>query len=254
MGKTILIILCLIMSQAHVMAQQNAEAAYQKFMQVTSMFHGKDPYACNAIVEVKYKNGQSNALRDTSRLIYKNGSTYYKSKVVERVEASQGELIINHELKTASFDVSDSIRQVLEKESDMKPNKEMEALLDSNTDGRDLKAFNNYIVHHCNVTWNTREGMEEISFVPKDADNTPFVSMKIRFGSDAKVRYYEYANKEAYSTDLDGNARYRVVKTIYDNFTYDNVPNIPSKLADFLEWNGWTIKLKRYTNYKLSLL
>src|ERR1700748_2359970 len=100
MGKNILIVVCLILCQAHAMAQQNAEAAYSKFMQVTGMFHGKEPYSCNAIVEAKYKNGPG-APRDTSKLIYKNGLTYYKSKLLERVEASQGELIINHELKTA---------------------------------------------------------------------------------------------------------------------------------------------------------
>lgn len=253
MRKIVLIVLCLVLSKTNVMAQQDVVAAYEKFMQLTSLFHGAEPYSCDAIVEVKYK-GNANIVRDTSRLIYKNGLTYYKSRLVERVEASQGELIINHELKTASFQVSDSIKLLLQKELDIQRNTEFESMLDSNFESRDLNEFKIFATQQCNVSWNSKDGLDEISFTPKNAGKSPFLSIKIRFGKDSRIRYYEYTNREAYATDWDGSSKIRLVTTIYDNFTYNNVPDIPSKLSDLLEWNGWTIKLKRYTNYKLSLL
>lgn len=253
MRKRILIMLFLVSCQSVVFAQHSNEQAYAKLMQLTKVFHGKEPYSCNAIVEVKYKSG-ANSLRDTSKLIYRNGSTYYKSKKVEHVEASQGELVINHELKTAVLNVSDSIKQVLQKELGIKADKELEALLDSNFQTNDQQAFYDYVVKNCNASWVSKGALDEISFTPKNTSGALFISMKIRFSKDDKVLYYEYTNREAYAKDLDGRTKYRMVTTIYDNLVYNNVPNIPSKLSDFLEWNGWTIKLKKYTNYKLSVL
>jgi hypothetical protein len=162
--------------------------------------------------------------------------------------------VINHELKTAVLNVSDSIKQVLQKELGIKEDKDLEALLDSNFQANDQQAFNDYVVKNCNASWVSKGIYEEISFTPKNASGALFMSMKIRFSKDDKVQYYEYTNREAYARDLDGRTKYRVVTTIYDNIIYNNVPNIPSKLSDFLEWNGWTIKLKKYTNYKLSVL
>lgn len=254
MTKTILIIFCLIGGITHVTAQQNAEAAYGKLMQLTRMFHGREPYACYAIVEMKYKKGPNNTLRDTSKLIYKNGATYYKSKLVERVAASQGELIINHELKTASFHISDSLEQVVQKDLKVMPDKEMETMLDSNAESSNLQVFKNYMLHDCTVAWDTKEGYDEITFTSKSNANAVFLSMKIRFTRDSKVLCYEYTTREMYATDMNGSGRFRIVRTIYDNFNYDNVPDIPSKLSDFIQWDGWTMTLKKYTNYKLSVL
>lgn len=254
MHKYILIIITLVFCQEKVIAQPDAAATYAKFLKMAEMFQGNEPYACNAIVEVKYSNKPKDQVRDTSRLIYKNRSTYYKSKLVERVEASQGELLINHELKTASFEISDSIRKILEKELDLEQDRELESLLDSNIESRDLAAFNKYIVENCDVQWTSNGKMQEISFAPKDEEHATLLSVKIRFNENSKVLYYEYTNREVYASDYNGNYKYRLVRTIYDNFIYENIPDIPYKLSDFLEWNGWTIKLKKYTNYKLTIL
>lgn len=246
--------LCLGFIQVNAIAQHTAEAAYEKFMQLTQVFHGKEPYTCNAIVDVRYKDGPGNAIRDTSKLIYRNGSTYYRSKLVEHVEASQGELVINHELKTAVFSISDSIKLVLQKEMNMKPDKELEAMLDSNFQNNDQHAFNKYVVKDCNVSWASKGDYEEITFVPKSTAGGLFMSMKVRFVDDSRIIYYEYTNREAYATDMNGRTKFRMITTIYDKFSYNNVPNMPSKLSDFIGWNGWTIKLKKYSNYKLSVL
>ncbi|MBS1778736.1 MAG: hypothetical protein JST70_05390 [Bacteroidetes bacterium] len=253
MRKKLLIMVVTLAVCKSVTAQHSTGATYAKFLELTSMFHGTAPYSCEAIVGVSYKSGGKN-VRDTSKLIYKNGSTFYKSRLVEHVEASQGELIVNHELKTVTFNISDSIRQVLEKEVKLKQNVELESLLDSNFERNDREAFNKYVMKDCNVTWDSKGELEEISIVPKNLRDAMLMSMKIRFNKDSKVVYYEYTNKEAYAKDLDGNTRYRILTTIYDKFAYNNIPDIPSRLSDFLEWDGWTVKLKKYSNYKFSLL
>lgn len=235
-------------------AQKTVQSAHAKFMELTKMFNGDKPYSCLAIVEVKYKENAVNALKDTSRLIYKNGSTYYRSPLVERVEASQGELIVNHELKTASFYISDSIKEVVYKELNVVMDKEFESMLEDNFERKDLDEFNDFVLKSCDVVWETRDGLEEISFTPKNPSQATLLSMKIRFDKEDKVRYYEYVMRNIYSTDWNGSSRFRLVRTIYDNFNYNDIPALPSKLSDFLEWNGWTIKLKKYSNYKLSVL
>ncbi|HTN46377.1 MAG TPA: hypothetical protein VL098_08530 [Flavipsychrobacter sp.] len=252
MIKRALILSLLVTSSISVLAQRSAESAYNKFIELTKMFNGTEPYACDAIVDVKYKN--KDAVRDTSNLIYKNGSTYYKSIRVERIEGSAGELVINHELQEASFNLSDSIRKVVMKELKIKPDREAESALDSNFDKKEMEVFNRYVIRNCNVQRTTKDGLEEIAFTPKKMEDAPLTSMKIRFDSKSKVRYYEYTYRDVYSTDFEGNNRFRLIRTIYDNFKYDHIPNIPSRLTDFLEWNGWTVKLKKYTNYKLSVL
>lgn len=254
MCKKFLVLLYVILVHTNAVAQQNAVAAYEKLTQLTKMFNGKEPYSCLAVVEVKYKNDSKSTVRDTSKLIYKNGSTFYRSKRVERVEGLQGELVINHELKTATFQVSDSIKQVLQRELNIASNKEFEALLDSNFETRDEAAFKSYVTQHCNAVWNSKDGVDEISFTPKNAKDAVFLLIKIRFNKDSKVLYYEYINSEPYATDWGGSKRFRQVTTIYDDFMYDNIPGIPSKLPDFLAWDGWSVKLKKYTNYKFSLL
>ena len=254
MRKLLLLIAGMFMGNAGAYCQQTAEATFAKFTQVTSMFSGKQPYSCTAILEVKYKGTASNAGGDTSLLIYKGGSTYYKSSLVEHVEASEGELIINHELKSATFQISDSLKTALQKKLNIKRDPELEAMLDPDAKKSDMEAFSKYVVKECNASWTTKDGLEEIVFTPKRPDNSDILSMKIRFDKDNKVRYYEYINRDVYAKDMQGRGRFRVMRTIYDNFQYENVPDIPSTLHDFLQWNGWAIKLKKYTNYKLSVL
>lgn len=254
MYKLVLILIVLLLARNKVNAQHTPEEAYHKLMDLTELFNGNQPYSCSAIVEIRYKNNSNAPLRDTSVLIYRNRSTYYKSKLVERVEASQGSLIVNHELKSATFELSDSIRKVLQKELNIEPDRELESMLDSNFALEDMLVFNKYITEHCNVKWDSKDGLDEILFTPKITGQTTLVSLKIRFDKESRMQYYEYTNREVYAADWEGNSRFRVVRTIYDNFIYDHVPDIPSRLADFLEWNGWKIKLKKYPNYKLSVL
>jgi hypothetical protein len=201
---------------------------------------------------VKYK-GKS-PVRDTSTLMYKNGLTWYRSKRVERVEAAEGEVIVNHELKSVSLHLSDSIRQILQMELGVKPDKELESALDANFEGQDMAYFKNFVTRHCNVVSVFKDGLDEISITPKNPAQATLLSLKIRFDKNSKVRYYEYVNREVYASDPKGNSRFRIVTTIYDNFHYEEMTDIPSKLTDFIEWNGWTVKLKKYTNYKLSVL
>lgn len=254
MYRLILILLCMLAGQNRGIAQTDAAAAYDQFLKLTEIFHGAEPFSCYAIVEVKYKNNPENTLRDTSRLIYRDRATYYKSKLVEHIEAPEGELIINHELKTASFQVSDSIKQIIQGDLGIKPDTELESLLDADFEKADLKAFNKYILNHCKVSRTSKDNLEEISFESKNVSQADFLSLKIRFDKNEKVRYYEYSVRDVYATDMQGKSRFRIVKTIYDNFKYDDVPNIPARLTDFLKWNGWTIQLIKYTNYKLSVL
>lgn len=246
-----LILTGILLFPSVMVAQRDNEAAYKKLLELTSMFHGLEPYSCYAILEVKYRDGKP--VRDTSMLIYRNGQTYYKSRRVEHVESSVGELIINHELRTADLHLSDSIRQVLFGELDLKPDKELESMLDSNFQQKELQYFNDYVVNHCNAAWETKDGVDEISFTPKDRQHATLLSMKLRF-KGSTLLYYEYTYRDVYSSDIAGNAIFRTVRTIYDNFKYEQVPNISSRLSDFLEWKGWTVKLKIYTNYKLSVL
>jgi hypothetical protein len=243
----------LLFSQVMVNAQPSPEAVYAKYMQVTSMFHGKTPYTCLAIAAVKYKK-DAKGMRDTSRLIYKNGMTYYKSRLVERLEDARGELILNHQLKTAVLNVSDSVREAAQKVANIKPDEAFEALLDSNVEAREQAEFRNFVTQQSNVSWTTNGDMDEITITPQKPGAALLTSIRIRFTKDMRVRYYEYTSKDAYATDIEGRAKYRVITTIYDNFNYDNVPNIPAKVSDYLVWSGWTIKLKKYTNYKLSVL
>lgn len=251
-------ICCLILFSVIVLctttnAQPNNAQAYEKFMQLTKMFTAKDPYNCLAIVVVKY-DGQK-PLGDTSKLIYKNGSTYYKSRIVERLEGSQGQLIVNHQTKSATLELSDSVKLVLQKEMKLQMDKSLEAILDSDFQKKDDEAFKTFIVKYCNAEWTKKDGVEEISFMPKSKNDPVFLSIKIRFNAQNRILYYEYVNSDIYSKDWNGNPRVRYVTTIYDRFNYDHVPDIPVKLSDFLEWTkDWTVNLKKYTNYKFSLL
>lgn len=253
-SNKIVLLLFLLVSQVAAVAQQSNAAAYEKLMQLTGLFSGNQPYTCSAIVTVKYKRDSKNVTADTSKLIYKNGMTYYKSKRVERVAASQGELIINHELKSATFAISDSVKELLSKELKIEPDREFESLLDSNFEERDLDAFKRYLVEHCHVVRDIKDGVEEIIFTPKNPNDIIFLAIKIRFTQDDRIQYYEYSNNEIYATDMNGKKKYRYMSTIYDNFTYDKVPDIPARLSDYIEWEGWSVKLKKYTNYKFSLL
>ena len=253
MRKVFLIALGFLLSQINAAAQHSAEATLEKFTQLTGMFRGAEPFSCYAIVEVKYKNTPT-SVRDTSLLIYRNGMTHYKSKLVEHVEAPEGELIVNHELKTVTLHVSDSIREIVHRKLNVKIEKEVESMLESNSENKDLAAFSQFLVNNCYITWTTKDGLDEISFTPKNATQATLLSMKVRFDENSKLRYYEYTNREVYATDWNGDSRFRLVRTIYDNFRYSNVPDIPSKLTDFLEWKGWAVKLIKHTNYKFSVL
>lgn len=235
-------------------AQVNTLAAYEEFVKVTVMLRGNQPYYCHAIVDVSYKSNKANTHPDTSMLTYRNGMTYYKSGLVEHVEGKEGELIINHELKTVSFSISDSINRLIQKELGITYNKEVESLLDSNGMQKETDEFKRYVLERCDVSRTDLTGLTEIQFKAKDKKNALLLSVRIQFDTDGKLRYYEYVNKEMYATDWEGNGKYRVVTTIYDNFRYENVPQIPVRLSDYLEWNGWNVKLKKYTNYKFSLL
>lgn len=253
MGKIFCLISGMVVFFASAKAQQNNAQAYEKFMQLTKMFTAKDPYTCLAIAVVKY-DGQK-PLGDTSKLIYKNGATYYKSKLVERLEGSQGQLIVNHETKSATLELSDSVKLVLQKEMKLAVDKSFEAILDSDFQKKDDLAFKTFIIKHCNVEWIKKDGLEEISFIPKSKNDPVFLSIKIRFNAQDKIVYYEYINSDVYSKDWKGNPKVRYVTTIYDRFNYERVPDIPVKLSDYLDWKkDWTVNLKKYTNYKFSLL
>lgn len=252
-SKKIILLLLLVVSQVNAVAQSGNIAAYEQLMQLTGMFNGNKPYTCSAIVTVKYKKDSKNVTGDTSKLIYKNGMTYYRSKRVERVASSLGELILNHELKSATFSISDSVKEVVQKELNIAPDREFESLLDSNYESRDLDAFKKYLVNHCYVATSSKDGVDEIAFTPKNPKDIIFFSIKIRFVQGA-IQYYEYTNSEIYATDMTGKKKFRYITTIYDNFTYGQVPDIPARLSDFIDWQGWSVKLKKYTNYKFSLL
>ncbi len=254
MSRKLIIILCLLYAATDAIAQHSPEDCYNKYMELTKMFRGDKPYACNAIVFVKYKLNAANSDGDTSRLIYKNKLTYYKSPLVENIDAPEGQLTINHELKTAVFNISDSIKRVLQKELNMKPDEELESMLDDNFEKKDLEAFKQYVLIHCQVEWNTENGVHEITFYPKRNDDAVFIAVTLRFNSKNQVVYYQYVNSDVYSTDFNGKKKIRYVTTVYDNFKHDNIPDIPARLSDYLQWNGWDVKLKKYTNYKFSLL
>jgi len=246
------ILLSLVLVPAVLCAQRSPAAAYDKLLQLTAVFNGSIPYTCVGIEEVRYK-GQA-PIRDSSRLIYRNGRTYHKSPLREHVEGAEGEVTINHELKSVTYSPSDSILLLLQKELKIKPDPELEAQLDPNAAASDLAYFSRLMAEGCNVTWEMKDGLEEISFVPKNVSASTLISLRIRYGPDDRVRYYEYSLRDVYAKDLEGNAMFRVVRTIFDNFSFDNVPQIPAKPSDFLEWHQWTIRLKKYKNYQLSVL
>ena len=250
--RTVLIVLIVFFLPLIGKAQYTPAAAVDKLIEVTKVFHSGEAYACDAIVEIKYKGGKP--LVDSSRLICKDGFTWYKSGLVERVESSAGEIIVNHELKIVNLWLSDSIRAILQMELNAEGDEEFEAMLDADFEAKDFADFKQFLANSCNVKTSRTGDLEEISFTPKDLSKSVLVSMIIRFDKDSKVRYYEYTTRDVYARDYYGNSRFRLVRTIYDNLQYEQVPEIPSKFTDFLEWNGWTVKLKKYTNYKLSVL
>lgn len=251
--RILLLVMCILAAQVPVLGQNSPEAAYNRLLELTSIFRGYAPFSCNAIVEVKYKNNASRPIRDTSKLIYRDRMTYYRSSIVERVEGSEGELIINHELKAVSYHLSDSIKEVIQKELNVKPDRQIEAMLEENIHGSDVALFKKFLTEQCAVTWETKDGLEEISFTPKKPKQATLLSVKIR-SNNAEVRHYEYTYRDVYATDYYGKAQFRVIRTLYQGFNYDNVPQIPVRLSDLLQWDGWTVKLKKYTNYKLSVL
>lgn len=256
MKSIALIIFLIILTPCMAFAQQHSPLeAYIKFKEVTSIFQGNTPYTCLAIVEVNYKKGVQHAIKDTSRLIYRDGTTYYKSRRVERIEGPEGQLMVNHELKQVVFEVSDSITQKIHDELDVERDEEFEALLDADYEEKDEAAFKKFVVEQCDVNWSvTGKGVNEITFTPKNKDNNVLLSMEVRFTNDNKIQYYQYTNSDVYATDWNDNKQYRIITTIYDNFNYNNVPQIPAKLSDYLTWDGWTVKLKKFTDYKFSLL
>lgn len=255
MQRIILTLILVLLAPCLLYAQQHSPLeAYNKFKQVTSLFQANVPYSCSAIVEVNYKNGAENTIRDTSRLIYKNGTTYYKSRRIERIEGPEGQLMVNHELRQIVFELSDSITNLIKDELGAKPDKELEALLDADYEEKDEAAFKKFVVEHCNVSWTETNGINEIIFTPKQKDHSVLSIMKLRFMNDGRVLYYKYENSDIYATDWNGNKQYRNIATIYDNFNYNNVPQVPARLSDYLAWNGWTLKLKKFTDYKFSLL
>jgi len=150
--------------------------------------------------------------------------------------------------------ISDSIKLALQKELAIKPNKEYEALLDAGFAQKDEQAFRDYVTGKCNVTWNRDGQGGEITIVPKQEEGSLFLNITIRYDSDSRVSYYQYAVRDAYSSDWEGKRIFRRVTTIYDSFSYDNVPDIPVSLGDYLDWDGWSVQLKKFTNYKFSLL
>lgn len=248
-------ILALIMLAAGMpaLAKQSSEAAYYQLLQLTKMFGGASPFSCNAIVEVKYKSNAARPLRDTSKLIYRDRSTYYRSRIVERVEGREGELVINHELRTVNYHISDSLKQAVQRELKVKPNPEIEAMLEADVEGTDLASFRKFLVEECSYTWDTKEGLEEIHFTPKNPGQATLLSVRIGF-SDSRVRYYEYTIRDVYATDYYGNSQFRVIRTRYQDFNYEGIAPIPVRFSDLLQWSGWTIKLKQHTDYKLSVL
>ncbi len=253
MRVCIIAVLLVLAVKGPVLAVSSSEAAYTQFLQLTRMFGGSNPFSCSAIVEVKYKSNATRPICDTSRLIYRDRSTYYRSRIVERVEGREGELVINHELKTVNYHISDSVKQAAQRELKIKPNPEIESMLEADIEGTDLASFKKFLTEQCIASWDTKEGLEEITFTPKNPNQATLLSVKIKF-SDAKVRYYEYTVRDVYATDYYGNSQFRVIRTIYRDFNYDGIPQIPVRFSDLLQWSGWTVKLKKYTDYQLSVL
>lgn len=232
--------------------QPTGAEVYSKFKELTALFQGSTSYVCDAIVEVNYDG--TRAVGDTSRFIHRDGITYYRSPRVEHIEAPEGVLEINHEQKTAVFTVSDSIRRIIMAASDFEIDKEWESMLDSTSATRQEAVFRDYVLGNCDLTWTTQGGIEEIRIIPQSVADAPFTLIHLRFRSNGQVVYYEYIERDAYVEDMMGITRYRLVKTIYDRFDYDQIPTIEAKLSDYLIWKGWTIRLKKFTDYKLSLL
>ncbi len=236
-------------------AQRSTAQACAQLFQLTKLFDGDAPFACSTITEIKYKTNANRPLRDTSKVIYRNHRTYYRSRRVEHVEGAEGELLVNHELRTVSLYLSDSIRRKVQETLDVKRDPETEALLETaeNAEKADLSAFKTFLIDGCNATWETKGGVEEIRFTAKVASQAPLLSVVLEF-RDGKILYYEYTYRDVYANDYYGNSRFRFVRNIYQNFDYEDIPAIPAHLSDFLQWNGWTIKLKKYTDYELSVL
>ena len=252
MVRRLFIIGSFIFCQFSSFAQHSSIEAYEQLIKLTQFFHGTAPYSCHSIIEVKYQKNTKPIL-DTSMLIYKNGSTYYKSKLAEQVEGSEGEIVVNHELKTVSFYISDSLKEVFMKKLNFKQDTSLESMFDKDDNGKELQFFKKFILEECNMVWETKEGVEEISFIPKNPVQAILLSLKIAF-KDSKIQYYEFANRDIYAKDLYGKSRFRIVRKLLYNFKYDNVQEIPSKVTDYIELDGWTVRLKKYTNYQLSVL
>jgi len=234
------------------LAQKSAEEAYQKLISLTKCFHGNQPFQCKAIVEVKYvKDAKPSA--DTSKLVYRDGYTWYKSKVVENIQDQTGTLLINHELKTIVFQLSDSLKQAAMKEIKFKPNKELESKLDSSLSNNDLTVFHNYLVNDYDFKWEKKGQFDEILFTPKKNNTNSLRSLLIRF-DEKGIHYYEYSNRDVYANDWKGNPRFRLIKTYYTDFNFQQVPPITAKVNDYLLWKGWRLSLKKNTNYQFSIL
>ncbi len=234
---------------------QTISEAYSKYLSLTSVFRGSGAYGCWAIVEVSYEGSRRPSVRDSSRLIYRAGRTYYRSSRVERLEDSRGVLTLNHELGRATLEISDSLRERILEELDWKADPQREAMVDSNYEQHSMQAFEKYILGHCHYRWDRQGPVEAIRFWPRVAGQSPFESMELRFDAQrSEVVYYRYSVRDPYSRDWNGDPLYRLVTTIYDGFRYDQVPSIPYDLDDYLDWEGGTVRLKRYNNYQFSLL
>ncbi len=234
--------------------QVNIEA-YNKLVQLVSIFHGTKPFSCMAIAEVKYKENRNNPLRDTSSLIYNNKLTYYKSRRVEKTEGAIGNIIINHELREVHLQLSDSIRTAIYERygTKQKGNQDIVAMLEENPEEVDVASFKKFLTENCIVSWQSKEGIDEIAFRPKQPGNAEILSLIIRF-KDSKVLHYEYSYRDIYAKDYYGNDKFRIIRTVYTNFSYENVPPIPVKLSDLIYWNASQVRLKKFTNYTFSVL
>lgn len=251
--RTILSIICIVAVQMYAHAQHSNEAAYERLTELTKIFSATAPFSCNAVIEVKYKDNAAKPLRDTSKLIYKNRKTYYRSRIVEHIEGSEGELTINHELKRVDYHISDSLRSILQSIRKIKPDSQLTAIIDKNPDVTNMAIFKRFLINGCNMTWEEKEGLEEIRFTPKNLSQATLTSVMIRF-DELKIQHYEYSYRDVYATDYYGKSQFRVIKTSYRDFDYSNDIQIPVSLSDLLLWRGWTVKMKKYTDYKLKVL
>lgn len=229
--------------------------AYDKLVELTKTIHGNSHYSCKQLMDIKYAPWQQKVLRDTSIYIRRGKYVYQKSKIAEVFTVSEGEILINHQLQLVSFTISDSLRKEYMKEIGYQPDTAMMTMLDSNFLEKDVIRFRDFLTQQCLVSWKKLNAQEEqIHFTAKKPQEAIVLSFTVRFTGDL-VTYYEYVCKDEYTVNkLTGKPMYRTIKTAFFDFNYRNVPDFPVKFSDYLSLDDGMARLKKYKNYKLTVL